>query len=357
MKKLLISALIFASLASGCVSPIDSRRESASNLSSFSGFNRIYNLFHSNRTCLKDIINYERVSIKRLEEIDFKDEEKVCLPGDLEDLINSCIINQEYKDKEKFRRRLYRKYGLSKEAVGGMMPYELLMKCAEIVADNISYQDDADPKLNGLFEDDFDLERENKGDCNKYAHTMIYVFNLLKEHNPRLRNVYVGKGTFARARAHDWNAVFVISEGDLQIGMLDITFSDNNGRLDGFNEYHVSKFWRANFLSGIRDYETALKYLDEYIQNTKNEKELTGLLFDRAHALFSLRRYEEAAKLYEQLENPSMGRADFALYRQIECYSNLGEKEKEKSKIKMFLEKYPRNFWARFIQEIPEQTK
>ena len=272
---------------------------------------------------LKDTMRYDKIELRRLDDLDFSDVEGLSLSEDLSQMIDFSRTSQQYRDKEQFRKRLYKKYGLTREKVEKMSPLELIVRCSEIVADNIAYVKNVDPKAGSFFEDSFSLEKQNEGDCSMYANSIIYLFELLKEHNEKAGKVYVGKCMFGRSIRHDWNAVYVVSRDRLQIALIDTTFFDNGRGLDAYDEAHMDGLWRIKFFNQLGDYEEALKEAREMLTAKGEDRDL---VFERAFAYFMAKDYKTALEDYEWLEkfNREVGyNVDYFLQQEERCRAEL----------------------------------
>jgi len=212
----------------------------------FFGFSK-----HRESQTFENLIGYENMEVRKLDELEFSSEVAVSIPGDLKIFLKPSDY-QKYEDKRKFKQELYRKYNLTEEKVMNMSPLELITKSASIVADNFTYEKDVNPTPKGFIEDDFN---NGIGDCNMYTDFTVYIFNLLKEDNTKAKNVYLGDSYYpgiGNNVAHSWNSVYVLSKGKLQIGMIDTTFYESMGELEALDSYHLDENWKNNFYERLK---------------------------------------------------------------------------------------------------------
>lgn len=296
---------------------------------------------------LRDTIGYENVELKHLDELEFL-EEKATLPTDLEELVNFPVF-RKYKDKEKFRKELYEKHGLSRKSVRAMTPHELIVKSADIVADNFIFELDKNPKIDGFIEEDWEGKT---GDCSMYSVYTGYIFNLLKEDNKNAENVYVTDSYFlGRPVRHLWNSVFVVSKERIQIGMVDPTFYDGKDALEALDDFHLSKAWKTNFYRALIDYESSRKQLVEDIKQVEDEREKKGLLKRYALSFYIDGEYEQAIDAYQDLSVIYPELTPDSLYYQGKCFLYLEEKEKAREKFLKLVEKYPESYWCELVKK------
>ncbi len=293
-------------------------------------------------TKLKDTIGYENIKLRKLEELEVKEDEKIQLPTDLENMIKFSTF-QTYKNKEKFKQHIYEKYSLSREAVQNMSLFELVKKASEIVADNFEHEHHKNPELEGFIEDGW---KERKGDCNMYAEYLGHLFNLLKEDNKKLENAYISdSSSLGKPIAHDWNLIFVLSRDTLQIGMVDSVFYDSGESLDALDELHLRDAWRSGFYASLGDYEEAAKQFPEDVKNLKNI-DLSYFFQDYAFNLYLAGKYEKAIKVYEDIGELYLDFKPEALYFQGMSFLNLGNNEKAREKFHKLIKEHPNDFWA-----------
>ena len=58
--------------------------------------------YSGKRTRLSDLISYDNVELKNIDDIDYSDTGKIPLPGDFQGLLEFEIIPQKYRNKEEF---------------------------------------------------------------------------------------------------------------------------------------------------------------------------------------------------------------------------------------------------------------
>lgn len=155
-------------------------------------------------------------------------------------------------------------------AVPNPTVHQLLTLAADIVADQISYEDVDTNAYDEIFPRGCSLYRywEQKiGDCDKYTGLYSLVFSLLKQLYPDiLGNVYVGDARFGIAPRHAWNTIVIAEKDRLIITYVDVTWYDTTntlysffyGNSDYLNALDSKHFDRDTFLEG---YQKA--YFDE----------------------------------------------------------------------------------------------
>jgi len=298
---------------------------------------------------LKEFINYNNIELKKLDDLEFFNEncdEKISLPCDLENMINLYKISQKYNDKEKFKKTLYKKYRLSKSKIKNMSPKEIIIKSADIVADNFTFLLDKNPDRRKFVEEDFNSK---SGDCSMYSHFMIYIFNLLKEDSEKLKNIYIGKTVFGKKIMHDWNTIYVLSKDRLQLSTIDVTFYDINKKLDAFDDEHIGKAWKVWFYKSLGDYEEELKQFLIDFKKVRDANEMKLLYREYAFRHYIDNKYGKAIKIYEELGQFYPDMQPTSLYYQGRSYLNLGNVDKGKEILKKLLKKYPKSWWAEVV--------
>jgi len=333
MKKLRFCSFVLA-LAIGCTSPFSHEKTYYPKQAKSGTANYL----------LREIINYDSIELKPLDEIEFLDE-KISLAFDLEWLINNEKPYQIYRDKEKFREKLYQKYKLSKEKLRNMPALDLIVLSADIVADNFSYENKDFP-IDSFIEDNFE---DAKGDCTAYADNMIHILNLLKEDNEKTRNVYIGKAVFGKLQLHDWNAIYILSKNKLQIGMIDANLYEEERKLNALDREHVDNLWKIKFFRGVRDHGQAYKQACMQIENASKD-ERKKLLFEKAFSLYLAGKFKSALADFQELESYEEFHST-SLYYQGLCSHELGNKKERNKKLKELLEKYKEDYFSKSVIE------
>lgn len=273
-------------------------------------------------TRLEDVYGYDHVYLKNFYDLTFENTKKTYkMPADLEKAITPSNFEKkqvEVKDKAEFKREVLsiaKKLKYSEEKIRTLKPLEALEMVAKIVAENYTFKfiNYDNKSIDQVFE-----TREAK--CTDYTYSVIAVFNLVKEMNPHLNNVYVTNHLFSRNIGHAWNTIVVMGKTSVQVAYFDATWYDTKAAedLNATDKWHVDfERWRSQFYAALNDYDSAQEELRPLIEKTKNEVRLEQLLERSAYYYFLADDYENSLEAYERLagEFPrSRDRAEYIYY-------------------------------------------
>lgn len=312
-------------------------------------------------TKLKDVYGYENVYLKNLYDLTFEDtDETYKLPSDLEKAIGLDFRekNIELRDKAKFEREVFgiaEKLGYSKEKIKSLQPLEALELVGYIVAENYEFKfiNYSDKTIDEIFE-----ARRIK--CTDYMYSVIAVFDIIKEINPRLNNVYVTTHLFCRYIGHAWNTIVVMGKEDVQVAYFDATWYDT-GETEDFNatdKWHIDfERWKSQLYADLGDYDAAQQELKQLIEKTKDERRLEQLLERSAYYYFAAHENKTSLKVYEQLLEDfqdSKSKDEYIYYVGWNSYV-LGDYERVEECIKILREQYPDSLYK--LDRLEEHMK
>lgn len=177
--------------------------------------------------------------------LEIADSEPVPVPYDIARRILAKAVSLR-PEPEKFRKMVFgaaEKLGYGEDELGGLDAKVSIMLAVDIVAGrmepfNVDFDNDFLKKYGehlsyyGYFE-------IGKGDCDKYSTTTIAVFNMFREINPRLSNVYMCDQVGGQM-PHSWNSVLVIEKDRIKVSYIDPIFYDNGEGLEA-SEFHLDK--------------------------------------------------------------------------------------------------------------------
>lgn len=301
-------------------------------------------------TRLKDVYGYDSVHLKDFYDLTFENTDKnYKIPTDLEEAIDLGNVGRrslELENKEEFRKKILgiaEELEYSEKKIKSLQPLEALELVGNIVVENYEYkQINYDGKtIDQIFE-----TREIK--CTDYMYSVIAVFDLMKEMNPNLNNVYVRTHLFSRYIGHAWNTIVVMGKKDVQIAYFDATWYDTE-EAENFNatdRWHIDfERWRSQLYADLGDYDAAQKELKPLISKTKSKIRLEQLLERSAYYYFLADEYDASLKMYKQLadEFPKSKDMDEYIYYLGLNYFGLGDYEHMKECIEILKNQYPKS--------------
>ncbi len=194
------------------------------------------------------------------------------------------------RDKEQFNKNVFNealKLGYNKEKISQAKPKEAIQLTVEVVSEKMSYYDvDNDPSFDKLRKDELfpedDLFSKGVGDCDKYSKLTTSVFNILKDVNPNLKNIYLIDEEVAGGRilGHSWNAIIFSSNNSIYVSHIDPTFYDNKGELQAKKDYHIAENeleFLAEFYKDIGDFETSININKELLNQIADKEKRAGI--------------------------------------------------------------------------------
>ena len=159
-------------------------------------------------------------------------------------------------------------HGAVQERVATLTLEEAIALDRDIVASWLSYRlVDEDPAFIDEHGRGLTLGKHlaiGEGDCSQYSQAFVAVFAVLQDHNPRLRNVVVGKsGLGGNLAGHEWNTVAVPTATELVISHVDVSDYDDGGTFPGEADAHYPSDPRefvANVYLALGEPGLALRY-------------------------------------------------------------------------------------------------
>jgi len=294
--------------------------------------------------------------------------EEVKLPSDLEYGINSCFNRPNIRNPYKFREEVLKeaeKLGYTEEMLKSLSPKEAIFTASRITGSKINYHlVDSDPEFIGKYGTDISSDEYfyiGLGDCDKYRNITIGIFDIMKEINPNLKNVYLSSEMIGGYMDfHAWVSIIIPCKEDIMLCHVDPTFDDNNGKFE-CEENHImikNEGYKAYFYKGIYDYETAYTLFEDSIKKQKNDEFLETLLADASFTLFMESHYkpEFAAERIEKIiqtyeEKGFDDHLDSLLYRAFMIYKETGDKEKAKYYKQRLFKEFPDSYWVKDINK------
>jgi hypothetical protein len=221
-------------------------------------------------------------------------------PEDLRRAVLSPLDN--LADPKRFEHRVLGilwHSGWGEHRIRILSPHRAVLLAVQTVVDRMAYAAvDTLPEYQELREKHGGLHNAvdvcfeiGKGDCDKYAALVAHVFDILKQRNPRLRNVFVVPYAIGadytsedRRATHAWNSVILVGDRDITVSHIDATDCDRElayarhwreeidkddpPGLEATEEHIKPAHFLANFYWDIRDYRAALPM---YLEILKSE--------------------------------------------------------------------------------------
>jgi hypothetical protein len=192
--------------------------------------------------------------------LDFSgNEEIVELPKDLVKMMALRNMGPRIRNPDKFRSQVLEtasSIGYKEEDFKNLVARAAIMAAVKIVDKKIKYFDvDGDANFTKKYgehlphDEYFDI---GEGDCDKYSALTQAIFQMIKEGNPHLNNVYVASSIFGNPQLHEWNTVFVARKDRLDFSQIDPT------------RYQVGKFEASDELIDKKNFRIKLyKFIEE----------------------------------------------------------------------------------------------
>lgn len=290
-------------------------------------------------------------------------------PRDLADSLNQRHNKYRIENNKRFTEMIWaegKKSGINPGTVASAHPLDCVKMAVDIVASGITYHlvdnDKKFIKKHGEFLPHDKYFSLGLGDCDKYASLVIAVFDIFKQHNHRLQNIYISSDHFGgEALLHAWNSVIILQKDKMILSHIDPTFHDNSGELEAQIDYHIitdGKYYQYNFYGSICGRESALfcwellrsKFNDNspqprriYRQLLQSFKRLVIYDIDRAQRELSFMRKIHRVGRYRQIE-------DEYFYSVFYLYAKTKNKQMAGNYLAKMKENYPRSFWTKIAE-------
>jgi len=296
-------------------------------------------------------------------------EEKIDLPEAFYDRINSDINLPRIEDKEKLEnivRTETEKRGYDWNTISELDANESINLCIDIVCGKIDYYDvDLDKDFINKYGSFLPIENYLEiglGDCDKYAYAFIATFNIMKEKNVNLSNIYVSTSRFGgNFLFHEWNSIFGFDKENTKIMThIDLTFYDNGGKLEAKRGYHITENTlelNASLFGSLGAFERSYTLYEDLYEKADDLEEKARFLDEMGILSMQLRDssmmetvrerfkslYDKEELLYESEHY------DNILYYSYYIESDLGNNEYAAKYASELIEKYPDSFWINYI--------
>jgi len=209
----------------------------------------------------------DRIRLVKFSELEIKTEKDVGIPQDLFKaiLLNSNSPRIAYE--ERFRTAVLnegRRIGINDEKIKSDSAKEAVLDAAKIVRNRIDYLDvDHDKDFIRIFGKYLPHDRYfelGMGDCDKYAALTTAIFQIFKEMNPRLNNVYLSGGTSFGGILdfHEWNSVIVLENDKINVSHIDPTRFYSKKLIETQDGYINSKNFLSSFYTSVENYKGSL---------------------------------------------------------------------------------------------------
>lgn len=287
-------------------------------------------------------------------------EKGIKVPRDLENILKRTkpSIASEKTFKELVLQEA-EKIGYSETDLSKLSCKKAVEATVDITANRIKYHSvDSDIDFIKKYGNDITHDRYFEiglGDCDKYAAITIGVFDIIKENNNNLKNVYLSNSTLGGdLQLHEWNSLVILKEDAMMLSHLDPTFYDNGGELEAREGYHIhlnKKLFLGRFYRGLLDYDKALEiYKSVFDEVGKEEQEYVCMESSSiAYLKGSLEEFEWIEEPY--YSNKLTEGFDKILYNHYDTLKKLGKKEEARKKKKELLERFPDSFWSKMLKE------
>lgn len=297
---------------------------------------------------VKDLYGYKNVYLKNFYDLEFEDaNKKYDMPYDLEGIIEGSSFFKSrirISNPERFKKKVLEiteNLSYAEEDISNLTPEESLNLAALVVAENYDFKlvNYEGKSIDEIFE-------IGKAKCTDYTLSVIAVFNLFKEMNPSLKNVYVVDHHFCRYIGHAWNTIIILGNGGIQVSYMDSTWYDTKDAedLNATDKWHIDfEKWRSQFYEELRDYSSAQKELQPLIEKTTDKKRLEELLDNSARYYYWGKDYKNSLRVYKELVEkfPDSKRMDKYVYQMGWVYYELKDYKHVKECIGILKTKYP----------------
>lgn len=185
---------------------------------------------------------------------------QISVPKDLALFLIQPINSPEIKDKEKFSHLVLEeaeKLKYSQEKIKTLSPKSAIKLAVDITSRRISYFDvDRDKDFIVKHGEHLSSDKYFEiglGDCDKYQKITQAVFDIFREINPGLQNVYLTSSRLGGKTdiQHAWNTVVYLNTDRIYYSQIDPTFYDSTKKLEA-GSFHLDKAnFRENFYKSI----------------------------------------------------------------------------------------------------------
>lgn len=313
--------------------------------------------------------------------------EKIKLPKDLEEYLDSIFSTPEIKNPQQFKEDFWEeayRLNYSVEKFKKMSVKEAIMAAVEITASRYTYMEVDDKKgefvkkYGDSHPDDFYFHL-GLGDCDKYRASTIAAFSIIKDFNPKLENVYLSTEELGGTmEGHAWVSVLIPQKTCLWLSHIDPTFYDNDDSLEAaiydkdeaatygkYEVFYANNFvhiwvdndsFKAYFYHTLDDYVFAYDLFEEALSKTKDEVRIERLLDDMSFSVLLLSPYKTAVDKMEWVRQQYESRGftenlDTILYRSYKVYADAKNLEvSEKYKQRLF-KGFPDSYWTKLIKK------
>ena len=298
--------------------------------------------------------------------------EKIRLPKDLGSYLKGRHQMIKVKDRQKFRSDFWMeavKLDYMPETFEKMTVKEAIKAAVDIVASRFEYTEVDEEKnwFNKKYGSQLNIEEYfhlKYGDCDKYRDAVMLSFDIIKEFNKKLDNIYLswGEELGGILERHAWIAILIPREGNLILSHIDPTFYDNNGELEASKDKedpHIliyNEAFKAYLYQGIKSHEYACELFEESISKTKDEKTIEIMLKDMSFSVLlmddkkmAVEKIEWLTGLYES-KNFKKGR-DTVLYYSYKVHKSAGNKGKSEAYLQKLLKEFPESYWTEIIKK------
>lgn len=196
----------------------------------------------------------------KLEINDSQSTSQISVPKDLALFLIQPINSPEIKDKEKFSHLVLEeaeKLKYSQENIKTLSPKAAIKLAVDITTRRITYFDvDRDKDFIAKHGRSLGSDKYFEiglGDCDKYQKITQAVFDILREINPGLQNVYLTSSRLGGKRdiLHAWNTVLYLRDDKIYCSQIDPTFYDSTKKLEA-ESFHLDKEnFRENFYKSL----------------------------------------------------------------------------------------------------------
>jgi hypothetical protein len=307
----------------------------------------------------------KNIEYQNLSEIDFTSlqEEKVPIPKELEMKIKYRkehffrIKNQKLLEELIFEE--VEKLGVKKAETTSLHPEKAIKLSMEVTASVFDYflvdgkEFIAEHGASLPIEEYMQLRQ---GDCDKYTDVAVLAFNLFKENNPHLKNIYLLNDSVGPIEKHIWVTAVMLDNNRIITTSLDPTFYDNGNGLEGKEGTHIPKnnlVRLADFYSLLEDTKGAYLLIEEILQDKTvgeevKERLLSNLFFE-VYWQDDREKMESIRKHYLELENKN--RLDEVLYYSYEFETEEKNSEAAEAYKNWLLTDFPDSDWTKKLKE------
>lgn len=374
MKKSILSILASLAFLHGCGSAQDS--------------NYVYRSFERQKRIEAGILRQEEEGIEKDDldagpvryciffDIDFSSipAEKIEFPHYLSGLEKRLEMTKPILEDEKGMEDLVLeealKLGYDHRHISQLSTRDAIMLCANIVAGRMEWFGvDGDKEFINKYGTGLPMDRYfalGFGDCDKYSGIFTATFNILKRHNPNLKNVYVSDESFGgyfgafKTMPHTWNSlVFLTREGTI-LTNIDVQGFDETGNLGATREDHLPQNnydMLLDFYYEVGDVERIYTVYRDFLERTTLPSKKVMALNRMGYLAYRCEssdqdKIEETRRL--ALES-GFGLSDKLLYYSCQIDLRNGNIERAERFRKELFERFPDSFHADLLKNIELQ--